>query len=132
MNDTKWHECFRLFAAPPRSDAITMRFRNDTKHPILIKASASGSFVRFDLWSVPNGRTVTWSKPRVTNVVPGSDSTQLTSSLPTGVRERTEYPVDGMDVSVTRTVRNASGAVIHRDTFVSHYKRMIGVVLVGR
>jgi vancomycin resistance protein YoaR len=114
------------------SDAITMRFRNDTDHAILIKASASGSFVRFDLWSIPNGRTVTWSKPSVSNVVPGRDSEQLTSTLPPGVRERTEYPVDGMDVSVTRTVRSASGTVIHRDTFVSHYKRMIGVVLVGR
>ena len=114
------------------SDAITMRFRNDTDHAILIKAAASGSFVRFDLWSIPNGRTVSWSRPRVTNVVPGRDSTQLTSSLPSGVRERTEYPVDGMDVAVTRTVRNAAGSVIHRDTFVSHYKRMIGVVLVGR
>jgi vancomycin resistance protein YoaR len=114
------------------SDAITMRFRNDTKNPILIKASASGSFVRFDLWSIPNGRTVTWSRPSVSNVVPGRDSVQYTSSLPKGVRERTEYPVDGMDVAVTRTVRNADGSVIHRDTFVSHYKRMIGVVLVGR
>ena len=114
------------------SDAITMRFRNDTKHPILIKAAASGSFVRFDLWSIPNGRTVSWSRPQVSNRVPGSDSTQLTSTLPTGQRERTEYPVDGMDVAVTRTVRDADGDLIHRDVFVSHYKRMIGVVLVGR
>ncbi len=114
------------------SDAITMRFRNDTSNPILIQASASGSHVRFELWSLPTGRTVSWSKPIVTNVVPGRDSTQLTSSLPTGQRERIEYPVDGMDVSVTRTVRAADGDLIHRDTFVSHYKRMIGVVLVGR
>jgi hypothetical protein len=34
-------------------------------------------------------------------------------------------------VSVTRTVRNGDGGVVHRDVFVSHYHRMVGVTLVG-
>ena len=114
------------------SDAQTMRFRNDTKHPVLITASASPGVVRFEIWSVPNGRTVSWSKPRVTNVVKGYDTTRATSSLPKGQRERIEWPVDGKDVSITRTVRDADGRVVHRDTFVSHYHRMIGITLVGR
>ena len=46
-----------------------MRFRNDTKHPVLIKAFASPGTVRFEIWSVPNGRTVSWSRPSVSNVV---------------------------------------------------------------
>jgi hypothetical protein len=37
-----------------------------------------------------------------------------------------------MDVAVTRTVRAADGHVIHRDTFVSHYHRMIGITMIGR
>jgi hypothetical protein len=37
-----------------------------------------------------------------------------------------------MDVANTRTVRDASGRVVHRDTFVSHYHRMVGITLVGR
>ena len=114
------------------SDAQTMRFRNDTKHPVLITASASPGVVRFEIWSVPDGRTVSWSKPRVTNVVKGYDTTRATSSLPRGQRERIEWPVDGKDVSITRTVRDADGRVVHRDTFVSHYHRMIGITLVGR
>jgi hypothetical protein len=36
-----------------------------------------------------------------------------------------------MDVSVTRTVREANGHVAHVDTFVSHYHRMVGITLVG-
>jgi vancomycin resistance protein YoaR len=109
----------------------TMRFRNDTKYPILIRGFASPGVVRFEIWSVPNGRKVTWSRPAISNVVRGFDTVQQTSTLAKGRTERIEWPVDGMDVSVTRTVRDASGRVIHVDTFVSHYHRMIGITLVG-
>jgi vancomycin resistance protein YoaR len=114
------------------SDSQTMRFRNDTKHSVMIRSIASPGIVRFEIWSVPNGRTTTWSQPSVTNVVRGYDTTQYTSSQPPGERKRTEYPVDGKDVSVTRTVRDSAGRVVHRDTFVSHYHRMVGITLIGR
>lgn len=114
------------------SGSQSMRFRNDTKHSVLIKAHASPGVVTFEIWSVPNGRTVSWSKPSVSNVVRGFDTVKYTSSLRKGQRERIEWPVDGKNVSVTRTVRNADGGVVHRDTFVSHYHRMVGITLVGR
>jgi vancomycin resistance protein YoaR len=113
------------------SGSQTMRFRNDTQFPILIRGFASPGIVRYEIWSVPNGRTVSLSRPQVTNVVPGSDSTVKTSTLPTGQTLRTEWPVDGKDVVVVRTVRDANGRVIHRDTFVSHYHRMIGILQIG-
>lgn len=113
------------------SASQTMRFRNDTRYPILIKSIASPGTVRFEIWSVPNGRTVTWTKPAISNVIRGADSIKHTSALARGHRERIEWPVNGMDVSVTRTVREANGHVIHHDTFVSHYHRMIGILLVG-
>jgi vancomycin resistance protein YoaR len=113
------------------SGSQSMRFRNDTKHPILIKAYASSGTVRFEIWSVPNDRTVSWSAPSVSNVERGYDTVQDTSALPRGKRERIEWPVDGKNVSVTRTVRNAAGAVLHRDVFISRYHRMVGVTLVG-
>lgn len=114
------------------SGSQSMRFRNDTKYPVLIRSWASSSSVRFEIWSVPNGRTVSMSKPSVSNVVRGYDTVKVTSSLPHGKRQRIEYPVDGMDVSVTRTVRDANGHVIHVDRFVSHYHRMVGITLVGK
>ena len=113
------------------SGSQSMRFRNDTKYPILIRGFASPGVVRFEIWSVPNGRTVTLSRPMVTNVVPGADSTVRTSTLPSGQTLRTEWPVDGKDVVVTRTVRDANGRIIHFDTFVSHYHRMIGILQIG-
>jgi vancomycin resistance protein YoaR len=114
------------------SESQTMRFRNDTNQPVLIKAFASPGVVTFQIWSIPNGRSVSWSKPRVANVVRGYDSVQYTSSLAPGERKRIEWPVDGKDVWVTRTVRDAKGRVIHRETYVSHYHRMVGIMLVGR
>ena len=53
-------------SARPRRDGVrsqTMRFRNDTKYPILIRGFASPGFVRYEIWSVPNGRTVSLSRP---------------------------------------------------------------------
>lgn len=114
------------------SQSQTMRFRNDTRYPILIRGIASPGIVRFEIWSVPNGRKVSWTKPRISNVVRGYDTVQTTSTLPHGKKERIEWPVDGMDVSVTRTVRDANGRVVHVDTFVSHYHRMVGITLVGK
>ena len=113
----------------------TMSFTNDTPHPVLIRGinSRSGSrgFVRFDLYSVPTGRKVTFSRPIIKNVRPGWDSVQYTNSLKAGTSKRIEYPVAGKDVWVTRTVRQ-NGKVIHRETLYSHYARIIGIVLVGR
>ena len=114
------------------SGSQSMRFRNDTSHPILIKSFASPGIVTFQIWSLPNGRTTTWSAPTVRNVVRRYDTVQYTSSLPRGERKRIEWPVDGKDVWVTRTVRDANGRIIHRETFVSHYHRMVGITLIGK
>ena len=109
-----------------------MRFRNDTTYPILIRGFASPGVVRYEIWSVPNGRTVSLSRPhgherRAGLRLRGQDRRRCRQ----GTSERIEWPVDGKDVVVTRTVRDASGRVIHRDTFVSHYHRMIGINRIG-
>jgi vancomycin resistance protein YoaR len=113
----------------------TMAWTNDTEYPVLVRGfkiqEGSKGYVRFDLYSVPNGRTVSLSKPIVKNVKPASDSVQYTTSLAPGARQRIEYPVDGKDVWVTRTVKDASGAVVHEETYYSHYARITGIVLVG-
>jgi vancomycin resistance protein YoaR len=114
----------------------TMSWTNDTDAPVLIRGykirDGSRGYVRFDLYSVPNGRKVSFSHPIVKNVRPASDSVQYTSSLAPGERKRVEYPVDGKDVWVTRTVRDSSGNVVHQETYYSHYARITGIVLVGR
>ena len=113
------------------SGSQSMQFRNDTTHPLLIRGFASPGVVTFEIWSVPTGRTVTLSRPSVTNVVRGYDTVVKTASLRAGTKLRTEWPVDGKDVVVSRTVRDASGRVIHHETYVSHYHRMVGILQVG-
>ncbi len=113
----------------------TMSFRNDTASPILIlgtgwKVGTKG-YVKFVLWSVPTGRDVSFTKPIVKNIKPASDTTVYTTALAPGVRNRVEFPVDGKDVWVTRTVKDATGAIIHQETYYSHYSRVTGVLQIG-
>jgi vancomycin resistance protein YoaR len=110
----------------------SMRFRNDTKYPLLIRGWTGLDYVRFEIWGPPTGRTVSFSQPIVRNVVRAIDTVQYTTSLRPGQSKRIEYPDNGMQVWVTRTVRDASGKVIHRDTWYSDYKRVNGIVLVGK
>jgi vancomycin resistance protein YoaR len=108
-----------------------MRFRNDTGVPIYIRGTAGAGWVRFDIYSLPTGRTVTFSKPSVSNVRRAVDRVIRTSELRSGTSRRDEHPANGMDVVVIRTVRDSRGAVIHSDRFVSHYKRVDGILLIG-
>jgi vancomycin resistance protein YoaR len=114
----------------------TMTFTNDMDHPILIrgikiKGSGGKGWVRYEIWGVPDGRTVSISKPAVTNVRKATTNTVEVTTLKAGVRKQTEYPVNGMDVSVTRVVRDRNGHVIHRETYRSHYQLWNGRIEVG-
>jgi vancomycin resistance protein YoaR len=113
----------------------TMSFRNDTSQPILIRGTGwkvrTKGYVKFVLWSVPSGRTVEFSTPIVKDIKPATDTIVYTTDLEPGKKERIEYPVDGKDVWVTRTVRDAAGALVHEETYYSHYARITGVLQIG-
>jgi vancomycin resistance protein YoaR len=114
----------------------TVSFTNDTDYPVLIRGYGyrvgGKGYVRFEIYTVPNGRKVSFSRPIVRNVRYATDTVQYTSSLPAGSSKRIEYPVDGKQVTVTRTVRDRAGNVIHRDTYFSNYARITGITLIGR
>ncbi len=107
-----------------------MTFKNDTAYPILIRSFNSYGIVRFDIYGVPDGRTVSFSKPIVKNVVKAIDTTVYTTAIPAGTRKRVEAPHDGMDVWVTRTVRR-NGVIIHQETIFSDYARVNGELWIG-
>jgi len=113
----------------------TMSFTNDMKHPIAIRSyrytSGGLGWVQYEIWGIPDGRTVSLSKPSVSGVVKATTRVEYVSSLPRGVREQIEYPSNRMDVAVTRVVRRG-GRVLHSDTWVSHYVLWNGLVQVGR
>ena len=107
-------------------------FRNDTDHNILIRGIGQKRRVIFEIWGTDDGRTVNLSKPRVENIVEALLYFKYTDELQPGVRKKVQDKYDGFDSWVTRTVHDAHGAVIHRDTFRSHYKMLPGIVEVGR
>ncbi|MGZ8514714.1 MAG: VanW family protein, partial [Candidatus Limnocylindrales bacterium] len=113
----------------------TMSWTNDTDYPVLIRGykirNGTRGYVKFELYSVPNGRKVVISNPIVKNVKPATDTTQLTTTLAPGVRQRVEYPVDGKQVWRTVTVYDASGAILHQTTYYSNYARITGLTLIG-
>jgi vancomycin resistance protein YoaR len=80
----------------------TMSWTNDTDYPVLIRGykirKGTSGWVRFELYSVPTGRTVHIGAPVVKNVRPASDTIQYTSSLAPGVSKRIEYPETGQQV----------------------------------
>jgi vancomycin resistance protein YoaR len=111
---------------------VDMTFRNDTSFPILIRAYAKPGIVRFTIYSVPTGRTVILTRPIVKNYRPGHTEIRYTTALKVGRSQQIEYPADGQDVWVTRIVKDKNGKVIHKDTYYSHYSRVIGIILRGK
>ena len=109
-----------------------MRFRNDTRYPILIRSSRLAGYRQIRDLERPNGRTVTWTAPSDHNVVRGFDTVQSRRRSRRARSKRIEWPVDGKDVASPGPFATPNGRVIHRDTFVSHYHRMVGITLIGR
>jgi len=113
-----------------------MTFRNDMKHPIFIRGirtrSGGTGWVTYEIWGIPEGRRISVSKPSVSNIRQATTTEVPVDTLPKGERNQIEYPSNGMDVSVTRVVRNAGGSILHRDTWISHYTLWNGIIEVGQ
>ncbi|HEY5489433.1 MAG TPA: VanW family protein [Candidatus Limnocylindrales bacterium] len=120
-----------VWIAGPNSKQ-TMSFVNDTQYPILIRGINTQGAVTFELYGVPDGRTTTFADPIITNAQTAQDYYQYTDALGPGVQNRVEFVVNGFDSVVTRIVKDASGNIIHQDTFTSNYKTINGLVMVGR
>ncbi len=110
----------------------TMAFTNDTGYPVLIKGINERGKVIFELYGIDDGRTVEIKDARVENIVEGGAWLEYSDKLAPGERRKEQDRYDSFDSSVTRIVRDAQGNVIHEDTFVSHYKKLDAIFLVGR
>jgi vancomycin resistance protein YoaR len=110
----------------------TVSFTNDMDHPILIRGINRRSAVIFEIWGVPDGRTVSLSDPRIDNRRPAFEVIRYSDNLRPGQTRRVEWPANGFDSWVTRTVRSAGGQVLHEETYYSRYARIRGITLLGR
>jgi vancomycin resistance protein YoaR len=110
----------------------SFRFTNDSTYPVLIRGSYSPGRVTFEVWGVPDGRTVEFTEADVQNEKEGQNLVMYTDALPPGEVEHVEFKATGFESTVMRTVRDTNRAVIHEDTFFSDYIKVDGIYRVGR
>ena len=115
-----------------QSDGQDVKFINDMKHPVLIKAFSTRRSVTFQIWGIDDGRTVSLSTPVITNTVPSPSLIEYTDDLPPGQFKHIQDRYPGFHSVVVRTVKDANGNVIWRDTFGSQYHMLPGLKQVGR
>ena len=99
---------------------------------MLIRGYYSPGRVTFEIWGVPDGRSVKFSRADVENEKEGSNFVVYSDALPPGKTEHVEFKATGFESTVVRTVRDANGTVIHEDTFFSDYIKVDGIYRVGR
>jgi vancomycin resistance protein YoaR len=115
------------------SPDIDFKFRNDTDHYLLIQTETDleAGTVTFRFYGTNPGREVSLSEPEITNIVKhGPPLYEDDPSLPTGVTKQVDWAIDGMEVTITRTV-TAGDDIVHRDILASRYKPWRAIYKVG-
>ena len=112
---------------------VDFRFRNDTDHYLLIhtETDLDASTLTFRFYGTDTGREVLLSEPEIANLVKHGPSVyEKDSTLPKGTTKQIDWAIDGMDVTITRTVK-AGDVTLHQDRLFSQYKPWRAVYKVG-
>lgn len=92
------------------------KFKNNSGHPILIKAIANDKKLSFRLYGTKTGKDVKFSSPKIF-----AYSSPEAKFVPTTLRRVIASDAPFRTV-VIRTVKNASGEVVKEETIRSYYK----------
>lgn len=116
--------------APPEKD---FRFKNTTGNWLLIRATADGKNVTFELYGVNPHWNVSIAEPVITNRVKTSQDmiTEKSSALAAGKEVVVEHAQDGFDSAITRVITDAGGNVVDKWTARSHYQPAHNRTLIG-
>ena len=98
---------------------VDFKWKNDTDAPVFLWSWTDATSVTFDVWSVPTGRTVTFSNAFQSRFV------DVPADQPADPAFIPGSKVAGRDVVRTRTVVQ-DGKVLHQDTFFSRYAPVWG------
>ena len=93
---------------------VDFKWKNDTDAPVFLWSWNDATSLTFDVWSVPTGRTVSFSAAAQSRFV------DVPADQPADPAFIPGSKVMGRDVLRTRTVI-ADGNVLHQDTFFSRY-----------
>ena len=98
---------------------LDLKWKNDTKYPVLIRSSTSNIAVEFEIFTVPTGRVVTFGPAIESNFRDIRPDQKPDSAFVPGSK------VLGRDVTRTRTVTE-NGVLVRQDVFRSHYNPVWG------
>ncbi|MCA2000440.1 MAG: VanW family protein [Chloroflexi bacterium] len=112
---------------------VDFKFANDTPYWILMETdvNVSARTLTWRLYSTPDGRSVTWETTGPMNVVPPPKPVfeENPELMPDEIKQ-VDYPAQGADVTVTRTVwRN--GLIYFSDRIQTHYEPWAAVCQFG-
>ncbi|MDO8621483.1 MAG: VanW family protein [Candidatus Levybacteria bacterium] len=125
--------------SPPGIDAtvyspnVDFKFKNDTDKYILIQTSINPDIeqLTFSLYGTTDGRSVTLTKPIVTNEVPPPpDVYQDDPTLPKGTIKQIDFSAWGANVSFARTVMKDNKEYLS-DKFTSNFQAWRAIYLRG-
>jgi vancomycin resistance protein YoaR len=122
------------FDAAVLDPSVDFRFRNDSANLLMlvVRNNPPASSITMELWGVPDGRTVQYDGPFVTNVTkPGSAIWQYDATIARGTTRQLVVGRGGMNVSYMRKVFAADGNLLHDDTFHTKYAPWYDYVLYG-
>jgi vancomycin resistance protein YoaR len=107
-----------------------MRFKNDTKHHILIKGASDGVTTTFNIYGTSEGRKVTYTTSDFYNHTGKSTVTIKNPALGTGTTLVRTSGQSGMQCKVVRTITYPDGKT-KQETFISTYPMVPMTVEVG-
>lgn len=112
---------------------VDFKWTNDTPYWILMETyvNAGARTLEWKLYSTGDGRSVTWETTGPLNVVPAPKPLyEVNEELKEGQIRQVDWPAEGADVTVTRTVWK-NGAVYFSDQFKTHYEPWQAVCEIG-
>jgi hypothetical protein len=109
---------------------VDVKFRNDSKHGILIRTGYSDSSITVNFYGDKEGKIVRAEGPNVLATRPPTDELIDWPLLPAGKRELAEHGYTGYDVENFRIIERPGQAPV-RQRFFWRYKMIPNKILVG-
>ena len=108
-----------------------LRFKNDTKHYILVRGASDGVTTKFVIYGTDDGRTVQSETGEFYDITVRTVESTTNRSLNKYATSLVAVGQDGRKIKVTRTVKSAAGKVIHKDVFVSVWQMLPQEIEIG-
>jgi len=113
---------------------VDLKFTNDRPTWLLMETyfNQAEMSLEWKFYSTNDGRTVQWQNLGLRNVIPAPEPLfEENADLPADTCKQVDYPADGANITVTRTVDNASGQTIFNNTFQTIYEPWQAVYQYG-